>query len=119
MSKCLYYMKNENMSLREYCIKNNYCYQTIRKYMMELNLSYEEAIERFKRFTGRHDAKTIYKYKGESLMQYCRKHKYNYPTIRAKIVNEGYTIEEAVAFGEKLQQKKLTRLNKQKEKNNE
>lgn len=118
MSKCMF-MVNENMSLHEYCILHGYCYQTIRKYMTEMDLSYEEAIERFKRFTGRHDAKTIYKYKGESLMQYCRKHKYNYSTIRAKIVNEGYTIEEAVAFGEQLRQKKLARLNKQKEKNNE
>ena len=52
-------------------------------------------------------------------MQYCLKHKYNYPTIRFKIVRDGYTIEEAVAFGEKLRQKKLTKLNKQKEKNHE
>lgn len=109
MTRCLYYMKDENMSLRQYCILHGYCYQTIRKYMMEMDLSYEEAINRFKLYTGRHDSKTIYWYNGESLMQYCLKHKYNYPTIRFKIVNEGYTVEEAVAFGEQLKQKKLAR----------
>lgn len=99
-------MMDENMSLREYCILHGYCYQTIRKYITELGLSYQEAIERFKRYRGRHDGKTIYWYNGESLMQYCLKHKYNYPTIRFKIVNEGYTVEEAVAYAEKLKQKK-------------
>ncbi|MBQ8677210.1 MAG: hypothetical protein IJ529_01930 [Alphaproteobacteria bacterium] len=105
MSHCML-MMDENMSLREYCILHGYCYQTIRKYITELGLSYQEAIERFKRYRGRHDGKTIYWYNGESLMQYCLKHKYNYPTIRFKIVNEGYTVEEAVAYAEKLKQKK-------------
>lgn len=94
------------MSLWRYCIEKGYCYQTILNYINELDLSYEEAINRFKIYTGRHDYRTMYMYKGESLMQYCLKHKYNYPTLRFKIVNEGYTIEEAVAYGEKLKQKK-------------
>lgn len=102
-------MKDENMSLYKYCLKNGYCYQTLRKYITELDLSYQEAINRFKLRTGRYDYRTVYKYNGESLMQYCLKHKYNYTTLRFKIVNEGFTIEEAVAYAEKLKQKKAMR----------
>jgi lambda repressor-like predicted transcriptional regulator len=105
----IYYLKDKNMSLHEYCLKNGYCYQTIKNYILELGLTYEQAIDRFKIYRGRHDYKTIYKYNGESLMQYCLKHKYNYSTIRFKIVNEGFTVEEAVAYAEKLKQKKLSR----------
>lgn len=119
MTKCLYYMKNENMSLRQYCILHGYCYQTIKNYIVNLGLTYQEAIERHKIYAGCYNTKTIYWYKGESLMQYCRKHKYNYPTIRGKIVNEGYTVEEAIAFGENLKQKRLIKLDKKKGENHE
>ena len=90
------YLYNEGLSLRQYCIKNKYDYQTLRRYLMELKLPFDEAVELYKKNKGRHDTKCIYFIGDISLKNYCRKHNYKYGTIRNLIVNKGLSPKEAV-----------------------
>ena len=89
-------MYDDKTSLRQYCIKNNYSYNIINRYIMEQGLSVQEAIEKHKKCKGRHDTKAIFFYKGMTLMQYCKKVNLPYPTIRGLVINKNYTIESAI-----------------------
>lgn len=89
-------MYDDKTSLRQYCIKNNYSYSVINRYIMEQGLSVQEAIEKHKKCRNRHDTKAIYFYKGMTLMQYCKKINLPYPTIRGLILYKNYTIELAI-----------------------
>ena len=102
---CMLYMHDKGMSLHQYCLQNNLSYQTIRQYMYTLNLSMEEAIERYISRQGRHDTKCIYFYKNGTLMNFCRKHKYCYGTIRHLIVEKGMTPDQAVKHYLKFKEK--------------
>ena len=89
-------MYDDKTSLHQYCIKNNYNYVIINRYIMEQGLSVQEAIEKHKNCKGRHDTKAIFFYKGMTLMQYCKKINLPYPSIRRLVLYKNYTIESAI-----------------------
>lgn len=89
-------MYDDKTSLRQYCLKNNLSYNIINKYIMEQDLSIQEAIEKYKKCKGRRDTKAVYFYDGMTLMQYCKKNNLCYPTIRGLIVDKNYTVESAI-----------------------
>ena len=106
------YMVDEKTSLLQYCKKHKYCYDCIRRYILYLDLSISEAIEKYKKCKGRRDTKAIYFYNNMTLLQYCKKNNLPYPTIRELVVNKNYTIETAIEHILEIRKRKNERKKK-------
>lgn len=105
MTNCML-MVNPTTSLHQYCVSKHWDYQTIRRYILKLGYSMEDAIEKYKTVRGRRDVKTKYFYKGETLKNFCKKNNYSYTTILHKINRLEYTVEEAVELYVKWKDRK-------------
>ena len=95
MSHCML-MVDENTSLHQFCLRNNYSYCAIHDYIMRNNCSVKEAIERYPNVRGDKGTKAKYYYNGVRLRKFCKDNGYPYGVISANIRLKNLPVEEAV-----------------------
>ena len=106
MSRCMF-MIDDNTSLRQFCLKNGYDYQTIRRCVLELGYTIQDAINDYANRKGRHDTKTKYFYQGQKLTDYCKDVGYPYQSIIHIIKDYRCTTFTAVKMYENWRRRKI------------
>lgn len=98
------YLYYKGITLFSYCKENNYSYNTVYNYIFALmkehhDITLEEAMESAFASIKRYGIK--YYYKGEPLIEYCRKKGLNEKTVRNRVTNSvnktDTTVEEAIS----------------------